>query len=691
MERFSRVVTKHKRTVIILFLALAAVSALLVGLITVNYDMVDYLPQDAQSTQAINIIQQEFSEETPNTRVMLTGVTVPEALAIKDQIAGIEGVNSVIWLDDVLGRDVLTVTPPEFLDASITKNYYKDGFALLNVSVEGGIESSAIHEIRATIGEGGAVAGDAANISTIQEMAVTEVVNAMVILVPVVLLILALTTTSWLEPLLFVCSIGIAVLINMGTSAFFNEFSFVTQTVSPVLQLAVSLDYAIFLLHSFRDYLSSHEPEEAMRLAMKRALPTVASSAATTVIGFAALLFMRFGIGADLGIHLAKGIIMTFLAVMIFLPALTLACYKLLEKTKRKNLVPSFGGVSKILMKVRIPFLAVAVVVVVPCFLAQKNAPFMYGMGSVAESSRVGADAARIEEVFGHENMLVLLVPRDDLGRESDLCEELSALPHVTSVVSYTTAVGAEIPPEYVPKEVFDQFYSERYARIVLYTDTAEEGDAAFETVQKVQSTAKTYYDTCYLTGQSASLFDMKNVVEVDTGIVNLVAIIGIFLVILLTFRSISVPVFLVFAIETAIWINLSVAYFTDNAISFIGYLIISTVQLGATVDYAILLTNHYLSNRRELPKKEAMHKTLSGNLPSILLSALILSIAGFTLSLTSSNPIVSELGILLGRGTILSFVMVVCVLPALLVLFDRLIAKTTLKNGFSEKKAESI
>ncbi|MGI6150528.1 MAG: efflux RND transporter permease subunit [Christensenellales bacterium] len=691
MERFSQVVTTHKKTVIIMFLALAAVCALLAGLISVNYNMVDYLPQDAQSTKAISIIQEEFKEDTPNTRVMLTDVTIREALAFKDQIAAIPGVNSVNWLDDVLGRDVLSVTPPEFLDASITKNYYKDGNALLNVSIESGMESAAIGGIRKAIGEGGAVAGDAANAATMQELAVTEVVNAMAILIPLVLIILTLSSTSWLEPLLFVFTIGVAVMINMGTSAFFGEFSFVTQTVSPVLQLAVSLDYAIFLLHSFNDYLSSHEPEKAMRLAMKRSLPTVAASAATTVIGFVALLFMRFGIGSDLGIHLAKGIVLSFLSVMIFLPALTLASFKLLEKTKHKSLVPSFEKPGKALMKARIPFMALALVVVVPCFLAQSNTEFMYGMGSMAESTQAGKDAVRIEAVFGKENALVLLIPKENQGKESTLCDELSAIPHVTSVVSYTTAVGAEIPPDYVPEEVAHQFYSERYARIILYTDNPEEGEQTFDTVQSVLNTAKRYYDTYYLTGQSATLFDMKGVVEMDTGIVNLVAVIGIFLVILLTFRSISVPVFLVFAIETAIWINLSIAYFTDSSLSFIGYLIVSTVQLGATVDYAILLTNHYLTNRKELPKKEAMHQTLAGNLSAILLSASILSIAGFTLSVTSSNPIVSELGVLLGRGTILSFVMVVCVLPALLVLFDGLIKKTTLKSGFSRKNVESI
>lgn len=691
MTKFSDLVTRHKTIVLTVFVVLAAVSTLFIPSVSINYDMEDYLPKDAQSTVAISIMKEEFSGDIPNARIMLKDVTVLEALEHKENISALPGVTSVSWLDDVLGMDILVATPLEFLDASIAENYYKNGNALLSVSIENGKESLVVENIYALLGENDAMAGDAVNAATLQDMAVTEVLNAMAVLIPIILVILILSTTSWLEPLLFLFTIGIAVAINMGTNVFFGEISYVTQTVSPILQLAVSLDYAIFLLHSFNDYRVSHEPRKAMQLAMKRALPTVTASAATTIIGFSALLFMRFGIGSDLGINLVKGVIFSFLSVMIFLPALTLAGYKLIDKTKHKSFLPSFRGVGKGLMKTRIAFMVLALIVVVPCFLAQSNTSFMYGMGGISESSRGGEDAILIDAEFGNENSLVLLVPRNSSGKEAELCHELASIPHVTSVVSFVTAVGAEIPPQYVPREAVDQFYSENYARIILYTNNPEEGEQTFSTVQTVLDTAERHYDTYYLVGQSATLFDMKSIVEVDTKIVSLVAIAGIFIVLLLTFKSLTLPIFLVFAIQTAIWINLSSAYFTDNTLSFIGYLIISTVQLGATVDYAIMLTNHYLIDRKSLPKKAAMLKTLSENLVAILISASILATAGFALAATSTNPIVSELGTLLGRGTILSFVMVVCVLPALLVLFDKVIDKTTLKNDFLHKKDESI
>jgi uncharacterized protein len=681
VDTFSHAVIKYRKSVLITFLIIAVVSAIFSLLVSVNYDMVDYLPKDAQSTTAIKIMKDEFGGEMPNARVMLTGVSVQEALEYKEKIAAIDGVTSISWLDDIIGLDTLKTKPIDILDASILKNYYKDNNALMTVSIEGGKETSAVNAIYELIGETNAATGEAVSTAETQAMSVSEVLKAMLILLPVIIIILIISTTSWIEPLLFLFTIGIAIIINMGTNIIFGEISFITQTVSPVLQLAVSLDYAIFLLHSFNGYRLSHKPQEAMMLAMKESLPTVAASAATTVVGFAALMFMRFGIGADLGLILLKGISLSFISVMVFLPVITMMCYKAIDKTKHRKLMPDFKKSGNWLMKVRIPFLMLALVVVLPCFLAQSNTQFMYGMGSIAEASRVGRDTSYIEEKFGKENALALLVPKENAGKESELCDALSEISHVTSVVSFVTAVGAEIPQEFVPKEAAEQFYSDHYARIILYTDTTEEGADAFDTVQTVLDTAAMHYDQYYLSGQSATLYDMKNVVSTDTARINLAAVIGIFIVLLVTFRSLILPLLLLFSIETAIWINLSFPYFSGQPISFIGYLVLSTVQLGATVDYAILFTSYYLNNRKTLSKKDAMRVTIEDNLVAILTSAGILATAGYTLAFTTSNPIISELGTLLGRGTLLSLVMVACVLPALLVLFDKVIEKTTFKN----------
>ncbi|TAH74778.1 MAG: RND family transporter [Anaerolineaceae bacterium] len=648
--------------------------------VSVNYNMVDYLPRDAGSTIAVRIIEEEFVGDMPGARVMINDVSIMEALEYKELLTYIEGVTSVGWLDDVIGIDTLQSVPLEFLDKAIVENYYKDNNALMTISIESGKEQNTVAQLYDLIGEDNAASGEAITSAEMQNMSVSEVLNAMLILLPIVILVLIISTSSWVEPLLFLSSIGIAIVINMGTNIIFGEISFISNTVSPILQLAVSLDYAIFLLHSFNNHRLNEEPGKAMVLAMKESVPTVAASAATTVIGFAALMFMRFGIGADLGINLLKGVLLSFISVMVFMPALTLLLYKAIDKTRHRKLMPDFKSSGKLIIKIRIPFMILALIIVIPTFLAQSKTQFMYGTGDITATSRVGRDTALIEESFGKENLLVLLVPKENTGKEKELCEELTHLQHIKSIVSYVNNVGAEIPQEFVPDEAYDQFYSENYSRIILYTDTNEEDSAAFETIEAIMDITQGYYDSHYIAGTSATLYDMKNMVSTDNRLVNLIAVIGIYVVLLLTFRSISLPFILVFCIETAIWINLSVPYFTDKPINFLGYLIISTVQLGATVDYAILFTSSYLNNRKAMSPKDSMRDTISNNLVAIFTSAIILASAGFALALTSNNPIISELGLLLGRGTLLSLTMVAFVLPALLVLFDSLIQKTTMK-----------
>ena len=279
---------------------------------------------------------------------------------------------------------------------------------------------------------------------------------------------------------------------------------------------------------------------------------------------------------------------------------------------------------------------------------------------------------------------MALLVPRGDVAKEQMLCDELEQLDRITGVMSYAANVGAVIPPEYLGDDITGQFYSENYARIIVYTDTPAEGDIAFKTVENINEKTKAHYgETFYTLGQSANLYDMNSIVQKDNVVVNLIAVIAIFIVLLVTFKSATLPFLLVLTIEAGIWINLAIPYFSGTPINFLGYLVVSTIQLGATVDYAILLTNTYLRNRRQMPKREAISVSLGGSFKSILVSALTLSTAGFTLFATSSNSAIADIGLLLGRGTLLSFAMVVCFLPTLLVVFDKAIEKVTFKTKF--------
>lgn len=689
MDGLTRGITRHKKLVIAIFLVATVISAVLILGVSVNYDLTDYLPEDSESTIALDLMYEEFGSGVPNTRVMVRNLTLTGAVEMKEKIAQAPGVTGVMWLDDTQDMS----TPIELMDSATVEQYWHDGTALYQVTIEEGRESEAVGALYEMLGSDVAISGNSANTASMQNLVVSEVVGAASILIPIIIIILLLTTTSWISPALFLLTIGVAVLINMGTNVVFGEISFVTQSVSPILQLAVSLDYAIFLLNSFgRHRQEVDSSETAMRLAIKESFSSIAASAATTLFGFMALMFMRFGIGSDLGLNLMKGIVLSYVSVMVFLPALALASVKLLDKTSHRPIIHTGKRLGRALVKVRIPALILVLIAVIPCYLAQTRADFLYGNGTPDTRTDYGRDTVAINEEFGESNALVLLVPRGDPGAEAKMAEELAGIDHVTSVLSYAGTVGA-VPEGFLDESIVSQFYSDGYARIIMYTDTSEEGDEAFAVVEQVRAAADKYYSESWLCGQSANLYDMRDVVTADSTLVNWIAIGFIFLTLLVTFKSATLPFILLFVIEAAIWINLSVPYFADQPLVYIGYLVINTVQLGATIDYAILMTNGYTANRRTMGKREAVVATLNTNFESVLTSGVILTAAGLCLGFVSSLQVVAELGILLARGTVLSMAMVVLALPALLMLFDPLTARLTWKAGFidtAKKEAET-
>lgn len=674
-------IIKHKKPIVGIFLILAVISTALQFAVSVNYNMVDYLPDDAPSTKAMDVMDQEFDGSVPNTRVMIHDVTIQEALVIKEALASIDGITDVTWLDDVI--DIKT--PIEMADKDTVETFYKNNQALFSFSIRSGDEMEITDAIYDLIGEENAMSGEALNTATQQKMTFTETMYAAALLIPIIIIILVLSTSSWVEPVFFLAAIGVSVLINLGTNIFLGEISFVTQSVAPILQLAVSLDYAIFLLHSFSDYREKiAEPKEAMRLAMKRSFPAIIASASTTFFGFMALSFMSFEIGSDLGLNLVKGILLSFISVMVFLPALTITFHKWIDKTKHKPFIPSFKKIGKRVVRFKVPSMIFVLLLIAPAFLAQGQTDFTYGFGEQPESTRVGNDTLKIDEEFGKNTQIVLLVPKGSIANEEKLVQDLESMEHVTSVLAYVNTVSTVIPPEYLDESVIEQFYSENYSRIILHTNTDLEGEVAFGFIEKVQQTAESYYgNDFYSLGESVTLYDMKNVVQKDNTFVNLLTVITIALVLLFTFKSFSYPVILLLTIQSAVWINLSVPYFTNSSLVYIGYLIISTVQLAATVDYAILLTEEYKENRKEMPALKAIKKTIDEKTFSIAVSASILSSVGFILWLTSSNPIVGAIGLLLGRGALLAFINVLFFLPAMLLVFDKVIEKTTWRANF--------
>ncbi len=687
MKKLYEVVVKNKVLVIILFLAALLVCTVCSRMVSVNYDINDYLPAETRSTVSIELLETEFSGGIPNARVMVSNVTVPQALEYKERLAKVDGVLAVSWLDDSVDITVPLAT----LDKNTVETYYKDETALFTVTVHEDKRLEAVEAIREIIGTENAMTGTA--VSTAESIAntVTEVLKVTVIAVVFALIVLLLTTESWLDPLVVLCGLGVAVMINNGTNLIFGEVSFVTNAAGSVLQLAVSLDYSVFLLHRFNECRENNpDAKSAMVDALCKSTSSILSSGLTTVIGFLALVLMQFRIGADLGIALAKGVGISLITVFVFTPCLILCVYKLLDKTRHKKLMPSFRSCGKAALKIAIPMACIFLLVIVPSYLASNANSYYYGSSQIfGEDTDYGRDTAAIEAVFGKNDTYVLMVPVGSTPTELALSNELHELPQIKSIISYVDTVGAEIPPSYLDAATLAQLRSENYSRMVLSVSAPAESEETFALIENIRAIADKYYPgESYLAGVGVSNYDLMQTVTEDMVKVNLIAIGSVFVVLLFSLRSLTLPFILVLGIETAVWLNLSVPYFTDEPVFYLAYLIISSVQLGATVDYAILLTERYRENREFLDKKQATVQTVSDVFVSILTSGGVLTVVGFLMGWLTSNRLLAQLGIFLGRGALFSLVIVLAVLPGLLYLCDRIIINK--KKTKENRKADA-
>lgn len=649
--------------IILLIFSLAVIFSLfLLPKVETNYNMLDYMPDETQSAAAVSVMKEEFGDFF-NAKVMLEDVSFVEVIEYKQKIMAIDGVVAAFWLDDMVGGDG---------ESRMMAKYYVDETALISLIIEEGREREVVSAIYEIIGDN-ALAGSAIDRAVVQNLTVNETMRGLIILVPIIILILIMATGSFLRPILFLLVIGVSVLINMGSNIVLGEVSFLTRAITPVLQLAVSLDYAIFLLKSFDVYRARIDDLNlAMKKAVRKALPVILGSAATTFFGFVALSLMDFRIGSELGISLMKGVVFSFLSVFFLLPVLVLFLHKWIPE--RKSLLPNFY-LGKYLLKFRFFILGLVVCLIVPAFFMQSNNQFIYGSQILDDDSRSMVDLNRIEKKFGNLISIVVLVPKGDLGSELALSIDLMSLDRVEEVISLPFLIG-DVPIEYVSEEILKEFYSLNYARIIVNVDTDQEGDEAFLLVNEIKEKTSAHYDQFYVLGDSVGLSEMKEVIEHDNLLVNWVAIGLILIVLLFVFRSLSISLLLLLTIQGAIWINLAIPYLMNTPLSYMGFLIVGIVQLGVTIDYAILLTHRYLIKREELVPKEAMVVALNESLESILTSASILAVAGFILYFTSLNKIVSEFGALLGRGALISVAMVIIFLPALLIIFDRVIGK---------------
>lgn len=683
MDHYTKFVVKHKKMIIFLFVIAAAVCAFLSMMVGVDYKFADYLPDDAQSTKAIDIMNEEYDQEVPNVRVMIKDVSIAKALEYKEKLEAIDGVQEVNWLDDA--TDIYQ--PLEMMDKDTVNDWYKNKNALYQITMDETNGYDTAMKIRKVIGNDNYMSGDGITNSMTPMTTADEIQKIVLIVVPIVFIILLLATNSWFEPVLFMATIGIAIMINRGTNLMFGTISFVTNAAGSILQLAVSMDYGIFLLHRFAENRQNGEDAQtAMINAVKQSVGSVMSSGLTTVTGFAALILMRFKIGPDMGWVMVKAIVLSLFAVLCLLPALTMIFYPLIDKTEHKSFLPKFRWLSKIVLDWKPIMIVLFIIVTIPSYFGQQKNSFFYGGSKVYQTNatQLGRDMNAIEKEYGVSNQLVLIVPKGDMEKEIQLNKDLKQIDGVTSVVSYINSVGESIPKDFVPSEQLSKLYSKNYSRYVVTVST-EEGESDWSQITaKVQNTGKKYYgDKSLMAGNLASTQDLKTTITQDMIRVNILSIAFVFAILVFNFKSIILPVILTLVIEASIWINLTVPYFAGSDLYYIGYLIISSVQLGATIDYGILFTDRYREYRKQMGKKRAAMKTIQSCTMSILTSASILTVAGIVLGAISTNGVLSQLGILIGRGAVISFILVIFVLPGLLMIFDKLIEKLTYHADF--------
>ena len=493
-----------------------------------------------------------------------------------------------------------------------------------------------------------------------------------------IFIILCLTTNSWFEPVLYLIVMGVAILINKGTNIFLGEISFLTNSVSAVLQLAVSMDYSIFLIHAFtREKNKGLDQMTALTNAINEALNSIFASSLTTIVGFIVLAFMKFNIGFDMGIVLAKGIIFSLLTVVFFMPAMILRLTPMIEKTGHRSFMPGFDKLSRGIYRIRYGVLIFVAIFVIPAYTAQNMNRFLFGNDAVgaSEGTKVYDDEQLINAKFGRSNMMMALVPNTSLIDEKAFTDEVEALAYTKSVTSMAGSLPDGVPEEFLPKSITEQLHKNDYSRILIYVRSKGESKLAYQCSDEIQALMKKYYpENSYLVGTTPSTQDIETTITKDYSRVNVLSLLGVFFVVMFSFKSVAIPVIIMIPIEVAIFINMAVPYIKGDTMIFMGYIIVSCIQLGATVDYAILTTNNYLECRKQAEKREAAIQALNMSIPAILTSGSILTIVGYILYNISSVAAIGDLGHLIGRGAWMSMLLVCTLLPAFLVLFDNIL-----------------
>lgn len=676
LKKVAHFIVQRGRIIEKFFIAMTVLCAVCYPFVGVNYDLSKYLPDFAPTKQALDVMEQEFGYPGM-ARIMVKDVTLPEARTIRQRISRVDGVDLVVGPD--LAANVYSTDA--FIKNSLTDRFYKDGNAVYQIIFEDGDSDAsthkAINEIYGIVGKDrGCFAGSAVSSKERQESITREIAMAIGMAVVIIWLILTLTTTSWFEPFLFILVMAVAIVLNMGSNIMFGRISFFTFSTAAILQLAVSMDYSIFLLHTYTAIKQSGgDSRPAMEAAIEKSCSSILASGATTIVGFLVIALMKFTIGRDVGFVLTKGIICSLVTVLFLMPTLILRFDKKIEKTAHRSFLPPLDGLGKLMYRIRIPVLAAAALCAVPCYFGQSMNYFYYGDDALGSGpgTRVYEDSRAIEDVFGKSNVIIAMVPNGNVIKERRLTDELEDQEFIDYALSMAGTLPQGIPESFLPESVTKQLRTGSYARILISMETREESSYSFQCSEKLTEIVKKYYpEDSYVIGMTPTTIDIRDILTDDYNRVSIISLAGVALVVMLTFHSVMVPILVIIPIEVAIYLNMTIPYIIGDSMVYIGYIIVSCLQLGATIDYSILMTNNYMEFRETMGSRESAVTAIAKSAISILTSGGILTVVGYLLYFTSSIQAISQVGRLVGRGALLSMLLVLSLLPALLAAFDK-------------------
>ena len=693
--RFSRAVVKYRIPILIIAVLLMVPSVL--GMIgtRINYDMLDYLPSDMDTVVGQNELKEDFGKGAFSF-IIVEDMKDKDVAALCDKIKEVDHVDSVIWYSTLADISI----PKELIPDKIYNEFNTDNATMVAVFFDSAtsedVTMDAIREIRSIAGKQCFVSGMSALVTDLKDLCEQEepIYVGLAVLCATVAMLIFLD--GWLVPFVFLASIGMMILLNLGTNYFFGEISYITKALSAVLQLAVTMDYSIFLWHSYneqRERCDDHK--EAMAVAIKETLTSVVGSSITTVAGFAALCFMTFTLGRDLGIVMAKGVIFGVIGCVTVLPALILVLDKPLQKTKHKSLLPDMTKFAGKLTKIFPVFLIIFAVLIPPAYYgySKTNNEVYYDMGQcLPDDIEYVIANSKLSDDFNIASTHMVLVDANlDQKSVKNMMKEMEEVDGVKFVLGLESVIGSRVPEEVIPDSIKGILKSDKWELLLINSEYKVASDNVNTQIDELNAVLKKYDQKGMLIGEAPCMKDMIETTDRDFKVVNAVSIVAIFVIIALVEKSISLPFILIAVIELAIFINLGLPHYLGQSLPFIAPICISTIQLGATVDYAILMTTRYKSERLlGNDKRKSVTTALATSIPSILVSGMGLFAATFGVAVYSDIDIISSMCMLMARGAVVSMVCVIFILPALLMLCDKLVCKTTLGMTHIGKKAKT-